>query len=56
MMIKLLIAEDAPDVAEVVAFGARLTWPGCRVTIARDGEEALSRFGEEQPDIVVLDV
>jgi len=53
---KLLIAEDAREVAEVVAFGARMTWPECRVTIAADGEEALGRFEEERPDLVVLDV
>ncbi len=28
---RLLIAEDAPDVAEVVAFGARIIWPDCEV-------------------------
>ncbi len=53
---RLLIAEDARKVAEVVAFGARMTWPDCDVTIAGDGEEALRRFEEEQPDLVVLDV
>jgi len=56
MTLKLLIAEDAPDVAEVVAFGARMAWPDCRVTIAADGEEALRRFEEVHPDLVVLDV
>ena len=56
MTLKLLIAEDARDVAEVVAFGARMTWPDCRVTIAADGKEALGRFEEEHPDLVVLDV
>ncbi len=56
MTLKLLIAEDARDVADVVAFGARMTWPDCRVRIAADGEEALRRFEEEHPDLVVLDV
>ncbi|MDP8952381.1 MAG: response regulator transcription factor [Actinomycetota bacterium] len=56
MTLKLLIAEDARDVAEVVAFGARMVWPSCQVTIAADGEEALRRFEEEHPDLVVLDV
>ena len=37
MRLKLLIAEDAPDVAEVVAFGARMTWPECEVTVASSG-------------------
>jgi DNA-binding response OmpR family regulator len=52
----VLIAEDAQDVAEVVAFGVRMAWPGCRVTIAGDGEAALRAFAEEAPDLVVLDV
>ena len=52
----VLIAEDARDVAEVVAFGARMTWPGCEVTIAETGAEALRRFEERPVDLVVLDV
>lgn len=36
MSMKLLIAEDSPDVAEVVAFGARMNWPDCQVTIATE--------------------
>jgi DNA-binding response OmpR family regulator len=32
MTFKLLIADDAADVAEVVAFGAQMTWPDCRDT------------------------
>ncbi len=53
---RLLIAEDAHDIAEGVAFGARMSWPDCQVTIAPDGREALARFHEEHPDLVVLDV
>ena len=56
MTFKLLIAEDARDVAEVVAFGARMTWPACQVTIAADGAEALQSFADDPPDLVVLDV
>ncbi len=56
MSLKLLIVEDAQDVAEVVAFGARMTWPGCQVTIAANGADGMQRFGEEHPDLIVLDV
>ena len=52
----MLIAEDTPQVAETVAFGARMNWPNCQVTIATDGEEALRSFEEESPDLVVLDI
>jgi len=54
--LKLLIAEDARDVAEVIAFGARMGWPGCRVVIAENGAEALERFRDEPADLVILDV
>ncbi len=30
----ILIAEDDRDVAAMVAYGARLIWPGCRVEVA----------------------
>jgi len=56
MTFRMLIAEDARDVADVVAFGARMTWPGCHVTIAADGAEALQSFTDDPPDLVVLDV
>ncbi len=56
MTLRLLIADDDPDIAEVVAFAARMTWPGCRVAIAGGGAEALARFAAEPPDLVVLDV
>jgi len=54
--VKLLVAENAPDIAAAIAFGARMTWPGCSVAIAEDGQEALRRFTDEPPDLVVLDV
>ncbi|HEY8596943.1 MAG TPA: response regulator transcription factor [Thermomicrobiales bacterium] len=53
---KLLIAEDDKDVAEIVAFSARMNWSDCQVLIATDGQEALRLFKAEQPDIVILDV
>ncbi|MGI8552293.1 MAG: winged helix-turn-helix domain-containing protein [Dehalococcoidia bacterium] len=56
MTLKLLVAEDAPDVAEVVSFGARMTWPGCRVMVAGSGEAALAAFMEDGADLVILDV
>jgi DNA-binding response OmpR family regulator len=53
---QLLIAEDDPSIAQVVAFGAQMTWPGCQVAVVAEGTEALRRFAEERPDLVVLDV
>jgi len=54
--LKLLIVEDARDVAEVIAFGARMAWPGCHVAIAQSGTEALAMFQEGATDLVVLDI
>jgi len=54
--LKLLIADDARDVAEVIAFGARMAWPGCHVAIAQSGTEALAMFQEGSTDLVVLDI
>ena len=56
MTVRLLVADDARDVARVVAFGARMIWPDCEVVLAQGGEEALRRFEEARPDLVVLDV
>ncbi len=56
MTLKLLIVEDARDVAEVIAFGARMAWPGCHVAIAQSGTEALAMFQEGATDLVVLDI
>lgn len=56
MTLKLLIAEDARDVAEVIALGVRMIWPGSQITVAANGMEALQHFVAQAPDLVVLDV
>jgi two-component system KDP operon response regulator KdpE len=56
MTYKLLIADDAVDVADVIAFGARMSWPDCDITIATDGAQAMAAFAADPPDLVVLDV
>ncbi len=56
MTLRVLIAEDEPDVATMVAYGVRLTWPDSRVAGAVAGDEALRRFADEGADLVILDV
>ena len=56
MSLRILVADDARGVAEGIAFGARMVWDDCDVTIASTGEEALRAFAERPPDLVVLDV
>jgi DNA-binding response OmpR family regulator len=50
----LLVVDDEPAVRRVLVM--RLQLAGYRVVCAEDGEEALSLFHREQPDLVVLDV
>ncbi|MEM7268294.1 MAG: response regulator transcription factor [Pseudomonadota bacterium] len=50
----ILIADDDPHIREVIRF--TLAKEGMRVTEAADGAAALSAFGEETPDMVILDV
>jgi DNA-binding response OmpR family regulator len=40
----------------MVAYAVRMTWPGCRVTVAGDGAAALREFAAAPPDLVILDV
>jgi two-component system, OmpR family, KDP operon response regulator KdpE len=54
--LRVLIAEDACDVAGVVAFAVRMNWPSCQVTIAANGAEALRHFAMEDANLVILDV
>jgi DNA-binding response OmpR family regulator len=51
---KVLIADDDADLLELIAF--TLTQAGYLVIRAADGPTALRRFGEETPDLVVLDI
>ena len=56
MIDRVLIAEDTRDIAKTIAYGVKMTWPGCHVTIAADGLDALQRFQAEAPELVILDV
>lgn len=51
---KALIADDDRVLADVLAFTLRRE--GFEIVLAHDGETAVQRFGDEMPDLVVLDV
>ena len=51
---KVLIADDDRNISELLKI--YLEKEGCTVVLAGDGEEALSKFEAEEPDIILLDV
>ncbi len=50
----ILIAEDDTFLAN--AYRMKLKKAGYKVTIARDGEEAIKKVKEEKPDLILLDL
>ncbi len=53
-MTKILIAEDEPDIRDLVAFTLRFA--GHEVVTASNGEEAVQVAKKEAPDLIILDV
>ena len=53
-MTKILIAEDEPDIRELVTFMLRFS--GYEVVAAANGEDAVLTAARELPDLVLLDV
>ncbi len=51
---KILIVDDEPNIVMSLEF--LMKREGFQVAVAADGEEALARMGEFQPDLVLLDV
>jgi two-component system response regulator RegX3 len=52
--VKVLLAEDEESFIDALVIG--LTNEGFRVTVARDGNEAIALFEETAPDIILLDL
>jgi len=53
-MAKILIAEDEPDIRELVTFTLRFS--GYEVVAAANGEEAVQLAARELPDLILMDV
>lgn len=51
---KILIVDDEPDIVETLKF--LIESEGFESIIAMDGEEALKKAKEENPDVIILDV
>lgn len=51
---KILIVDDDNNIAELISL--YLTKERYETEIASDGEEAIGKFGEFQPDLIILDI
>ncbi len=52
--IKILIADDEPDIVEIISF--HLEKAGYIVASAKDGSEAIEKAKQFQPDCIILDI
>ena len=52
-MADILVADDDPILMEILKMHQK--GAGRSVSVARNGEEALSRAREDRPDLIVLD-
>lgn len=53
---KILVADDDPQILDALTVGLQLQWQDSTVLGAADGEMALHQFFTHGPDVVVLDV
>ncbi|HEX9437705.1 MAG TPA: response regulator, partial [Candidatus Limnocylindria bacterium] len=53
---RILVVDDEPDVAALVAMGIRYQRPEHQVTEVHDGDAALEAIARDRPDVVVLDL
>ncbi len=51
---RVLVVEDEPKITRFLRQG--LTYEGYEVDVAYDGEEALAKLRQSEPDIVILDI
>lgn len=51
---KILIADDEPDILEILEFN--LTSQGYQVTTAKNGDEAIEKAKKTSPDLIILDI
>lgn len=54
MAARILVVDDEPPIVDLLAYN--LERANFEVVIARDGEEALAKAHQEQPDLIILDL
>jgi len=52
----LLLVDDDPDTLETQSRIIKAGYPGCRLSLARDGRDALAQMRQDRPDLVLLDL
>ena len=50
------MVDDDPQIREALTISLELHWQDATIVVAVSGDEAMQRFQEERPDIVLLDV
>jgi two-component system, OmpR family, KDP operon response regulator KdpE len=53
---RILLVDDERDLLEITSTIFRLHWEQSKLLHASDGEEALRRFFDDEPDLIILDV
>jgi two-component system alkaline phosphatase synthesis response regulator PhoP len=51
---KILIADDEPDILEIISYNLQLH--GYEVVTAKDGDQAILKAKQNQPDLIILDI
>lgn len=54
MSARILVVDDEPPIVDMLAYN--LERANFEVVVARDGEEALAKARQEQPDLIILDL
>jgi DNA-binding response OmpR family regulator len=55
-MPSILVVDDDPLILDALSVALPLHWPGISVVTARDGDEAMRVFLDQEPDAVLLNV
>ena len=51
---KILVVDDEKPIADILKFN--LKKEGFEIVMAHDGDEAIEKANEEQPDMILLDI
>jgi len=55
-MVKILLADDDPQLHDALSVSLPLLWDGAAIITARSGADAMRRFFDEEPDVVLIDM